>query len=135
MAIVDNGVEPAIVAAMMDTIQKTLAASDIAKGDVLYQVYEDRRDGPPSDVVVVSVGRDWITVGSNRTKRFRKDSLRSEDGRAKLWRNRGTYEAEIARESAWRELRSMVASAYKIPEGPSTEDILKAIELVRGKNA
>lgn len=120
---------------MMDTTQKTLAASDTAKGDVLYQVYEDRRDGPPSDVVVVSVGRDWITVGSNRTKRFRKDSLRSEDGRAKLWRNRETYEADVARESAWRELRSMVASAYKVPEGPSTEDILKAIELVRGKNA
>lgn len=122
-----------MVATMTDTAQKALTASEISKGDLLYQVYEDRRDGPPSEVAVVSVGRDWITVGSNRTKRFRKDSLRSEDGRAKLWRNREAYEAEVARESAWRELRSMVTSAYKIPEGPSTEDILKAIELVRGK--
>jgi hypothetical protein len=107
---------------------------DITQGSVLYRVYHDRRDGSPKEVTVTSVGREWIGVDDHRTKRFRKDTMIADAGRARLYPSKEVYEAELARRTNWQKLRQLVSSKWQVPEDLSSDDIRKALGLLTSKS-
>lgn len=114
------------------TQNKNSTLPEIAKGSVLYRVYDDRRDGPPREVTVLSVGRQWIAVDDYRAKRFDKETLRAEGGRSRLYPSKEAYEAEVARQTAWEALRQRVGQSHRIPEEVSTANVAAALELLSG---
>jgi hypothetical protein len=114
----------------MKTIKKP-PLPEITKGSIFYLVYDDKRDGSSKEVTVTSVGREWIGVDDYRTKRFRKGTMISDCGRAKLYGSREVYEAELARKTNWDKLRQTVSATWKVPEDLSGEAIQKALDLLK----
>lgn len=117
------------------TQNKNSTLPEIAKGSLLYRVFEDRRDGPPREVTVLSVGRQWITVDDYRAKRFNKESLRAEGGRSRLYPSREAYEAEVARQTVWETLRQRVGRFHTVPEDVSSVNVATALGLLSGAAA
>lgn len=102
----------------------------IKPGDQLYHVYNDSRDQRPGFITVKSVGKKWITSDQRRPHRFDIETLRSENGRSRLYLSKEIHDAEVERREAWGTLRNLIQSVYVPPEQVPTEDILKAIGLL-----
>lgn len=107
-------------------------------GQKLWFVYSDRRRGNSLELTVTKVGRKWASTCSSgwpESYRINIETLRADGGQytspGRAYLSREAYEAELAVDTAWRNLKRWMDGAYSPPSGISIVDIASAAALLR----
>lgn len=107
--------------------------------ELWFEPSERRRREQPDDkgcylVRVVKVGRRWVKL-SRGGDRMDVNTMEVDGGAyqspGRCWPSKKAWQAEEARQDAWRELRDHVARQWRPPEWLPTEDIVRALAIVR----
>ena len=105
----------------------------ISVGDVLYFVYDDRRQ-KGRNVVVSKVGRKWIYFDGNRP-RFDPVSFYVDGGKysspGRIYYCQQDYQDAVDLRSAWDSLRTKISGYYRVPDGVTKEMIEQAGKLLK----
>ena len=106
----------------------------LAVGDTVWLVWNDRRRGAPRDAVVSKVARKWVYINECRY-RFDVDTWRVDGGGysspATIYESKETWEKEVSLENAWRQFSENVRNRYgTVPSGATEEAIEQAAKLL-----
>ena len=106
----------------------------LAVGDTVWLVWNERRRGAPRDAVVSKVGRKWVYI-DNGYYRFDVDTWRVDGGKhmspATIYESKETWEKEESLENAWRRFAENVRNQYgTVPSGATEEAIEQAAKLL-----
>ena len=100
-------------------------------GDTLWWVGNDNARSQ-KEVTIVKAGRTWLHL--NNGHRLCPNTLLV-DGKgysspATCYVSQETYKAHLGRNQAWEKLRRKLDGKHRVPNGLSTENINKALELL-----
>ena len=106
----------------------------LAVGDTVWLVWNDRRRGVPQEHVVSKVGRKWVYINEGHY-RFDVDTCRVDAGKysspATIYESKETWEKKVSLENAWRRFSENVRSQYgTVPSGATEEAIEQAAKLL-----
>ena len=106
----------------------------LAVGDTVWFVWNDRRRGAPQETMVSNVGRKWVYIDEGRY-RFGVDTWRVDGGKysspATIYESKKAWEKEVSLENAWRRFAENVRNQYgTVPSGATEETIEQAAKLL-----
>jgi hypothetical protein len=105
-------------------------------GGTVY-VAASRQDGDSKNFPIKKVGRTWAYI--DRGGDFGLYRVEKATGRVEAapghhyghaWPSRAAFEAETARQRAWRGFKDLLSGVYYAPGGVSRDDINKAAQLL-----
>lgn len=113
-------------------------ASVPSAGDKLYAVPTDKRMGKPEWLIVLKVGRKWLTLRREGAGfewgRCDRDTLKVDSGgyaaRYVLYRTKEEYEHMVERSKAWERLRALVDRVYSPPPHIPLDAVQQAIAIL-----
>ena len=105
----------------------------LAVGDTVWLVWNDRRRGDPQEHVVSKVGRKWIYIYEG-LYRFDAETWMLDNGgylsAATIYESKEAWEKEVSLENAWRRFAENVRNQYgTVPSGATEEAIEQAAKL------
>ena len=106
----------------------------LAVGDTVWLVWNNRRRGDPQEHVVSKVSRKWVYI-CDGYYRFDVDTWRVDGGKymspATIYESKETWEKEESLENAWRRFAENVRNQYgTVPSGATEEAIEQAAKLL-----
>ena len=106
----------------------------LAVGDTVWLVWNERRRGVPQESVVSKVGRKWVYIG-NGYYRFDVDTWRVDGGKhmspVTIYESKEAWEKKVSLENAWCRFAENVRNQYgTVPSGATEEAIEQAAKLL-----
>ena len=106
----------------------------LAVGDTVWLVWNNRRRGDPQEHVVSKVSRKWVYI-CDGYYRFDVDTWRVDGGKymspATIYESKEAWEKEVSLENAWRRFAENVRNQYgTVPSGATEEAIEQAAKLL-----
>jgi hypothetical protein len=102
---------------------------DLKVGDKVYFVHSDKRRGPHQWLTVQGIGRKWVQLDGRY--RMDKKSWWVDGGQyvspGRCYPTKEEYDAEAARQAAWRRFWCSLEHRYTAPDGVTVEQIEAAI--------
>ena len=105
----------------------TEVKKQLAVGDTLWLVYNEKRRGNPREIVVSKVGRKWIYFDDGRS-RFDLETKRVDAGvyssSATIYESKEVYDKEVSLCLLWQKLYRHMEGRYRAPIKGLTEDAI-----------
>lgn len=100
----------------------------LTAGQTLWWVGTHRHNAGPHEVTVRKVGRKWAEIDGG--ERIDINTLRADGGKyvspGQCWSSKAAWEAEVARQEAWRNLCNRIGNIWHAPPGIDVDRIHRA---------